>query len=132
MFTVEIQFYNRNSNLRRLRKYNVPSILCRTRWKNPTVPLYQLNLVNSKSSGLEVLFRIISNSNYRKVRTNTKISFFIKQKFWVRKRNVSKKIFSIKHKFWVCKRNVSLRFILSNISFGCLKETSQRDFFYQT
>ena len=31
------------------------------------VPTIQSNLVNSKSSGLEVLFRIISSSNYREI-----------------------------------------------------------------
>ena len=38
--------------------------------------LLWLNLVNSKSSGLEVLFRIISSSNYRKVELLQKSVFY--------------------------------------------------------
>ena len=58
----------------------------------------QSNLVNSKSSGLEVLFRIISSSNYRAV--------------------------DIKY---MTPKNDNQIFILSNISFGHVKETSQGD-----
>ena len=60
--------------------------------------IIQSNLVNWKSSGLEVLFRIITSLNYKEVDKNMKnpnmifISFFpIKHKFWARKRNVSKR-----------------------------------------
>ena len=68
----------------------------------------QLNLVNLKSSELEVSFLIISSSNYTEDQSRHKyiyipyskviiISFFlsniIKHKFWVRKRNVSMRRF---------------------------------------
>ena len=55
----------------------------------------QSNLVNSKSSGLEVLFRIISSSSYREVDMN---------------------IYKPKNDYF--------SFFLSNISFGHVKETS--------
>ena len=57
------------------------------------------NLVNSKSSGLEVLFLIISSSNYREVDI----------------------------KIYISKNNHYQTFYLSNISFGRVKETSQGD-----
>ena len=64
--------------------------------------IIQSILVNSKSSGLEVLFRIISSSKYRvvdmKIIITPKIiiirfSLSIKHKFWVHKRNVSRRRF---------------------------------------
>ena len=55
--------------------------------------MVQSNLVNSKSSGLEVLFRSIENSKCReediKIYDPNKVIFLIKHKFWARKRNVS-------------------------------------------
>ena len=48
----------------------------------------QSNPVNSKSLGLEVLFRFINSSNY-----NNYFQFFsVKHKFWARKRNISRRI----------------------------------------
>ena len=58
----------------------------------------QWNLENSKSWGLEVLFRIINSSNYREV--------------------------DIKH---ITQKQIIFIFFLSNISFGHLKETCQGD-----
>ena len=61
-------------------------------------PQVQLNLVNLKSSGLEVLFRIISSLNYREV--DLKI---------YNPQNDYYQVFSIKHKFQACKKNLSKR-----------------------
>ena len=61
----------------------------------------QSNLVNSKSSRLEGLFRIISSSNYRKV--DTKI--YNPKMFITRGLKYS----LVKHKFWTRKRNFSMR-----------------------
>ena len=55
------------------------------------------NLVDSKSSGLEVSFRIISSWNNREADIN----------------------------YIACKIVIMLFFLLSNISFGRVKETSQ-------
>ena len=60
----------------------------------------QSNLVNSKSSELEVLFRIISSSKYYEVdikmynpKLITLLFFSVKHKFWAHKRSVSRRRF---------------------------------------
>ena len=65
-------------------------------------PQIQLNLVKSKSSRLEVLFQIISSLNYGEV----EITYF-------KPKNYYYQVFS-----------------LSNLCFGCVKETSQGDVSY--
>ena len=84
------------------------------KWKRPSIKFPRLNtarvLVNSRSLGLEVLFRITSSSNYREV--DIKIynpsnliiirGFLpIKHKFWVHKRNVSRSRFFYAPKTYV-------------------------------
>ena len=61
--------------------------------------LIQSNLIHSKSSGLEVLFRIISSSNYREEDIK-----------YITLKNDYHYYFSIKHKFWAHKRNISRRY----------------------
>ena len=66
------------------------------------IVLIESNLVNSKSSGLVVLFRIISSSNYREVnieiynRQNEYYQrfFFIKHMFWARKKGLMESFFT--------------------------------------
>ena len=60
----------------------------------------QSNLINLKSLGLEVLFWIISSSNYREVDMKN---------IYPPELIMIQVLFSIKHMFWVCKRNVSMR-----------------------
>ena len=59
----------------------------------------QSNIINSKSSGLEILFGIIRRSNY----------WEIDLKIYNCPKMIIISFFSIKHMFWACKRNVSLR-----------------------